>query len=272
MTVPATDDKVRRDVTTPLRLSGVVRAEWVKIRSVRSTYALLIAAVVVSVALSGLIAWATMSTWEDRAEGFEPVSGSLIGLFFGQIAIMVFSILVISAEYTTGSIRGTLIAVPDRTRLLLAKVIITAALALAAGLVMSFGSFFVGQAVYATRGVETTIGADGVLVALLRGGLLICMTGVIALGVGFLARQSSAAIGVTFGIYFLPILFSGFLPEWFQKNVIKYMPNTSSAVMLYPDPAVPDVGVTPMSGFLTLSAWALAMLIPAALLFNRRDS
>src|SRR5690606_1181071 len=136
MTHSTSEDKVRRDAPARLPFGGVVHAEWIKIRSVRSTYALLVIAVVASVAISGLIAWATMSTWEDQAEGFEPVSGSLIGLFFGQIVIMIFSVMVISSEYTTGSIRSTLVAVPDRMVLVAAKAVITAALALAAGLVM----------------------------------------------------------------------------------------------------------------------------------------
>jgi ABC-2 type transport system permease protein len=274
MTVSATEDGVRSTTAQRLRLGQVLLAEWTKTRSVRSTFWLLLAAVVFSITLSGLLAWATVSTWDDQPQaGFEPVSGALVGLVFGQLVVMVFSTLIFTTEYANRSVLNTLTAVPNRTLLLVAKALLVIAITLVIGLIMSFASFFVGQAVYSTEGLETTIGANGVVVALLRGGLLIAMTGLIAMGIGALLRASAAAIATSFSLYFLPILLSGFLPEWWQKNVIKYMPTTSSAVMLYPDPDVPpDIGVTPMSGFLTLCGWALVVLVPAAILLNRRNA
>jgi hypothetical protein len=274
MTVSATEDEVRRTTPNRLRLDHVLLSEWTKTRSVRSTYWLLLAAVLFSITFGGLLAWATVATWEDQQQAaFEPVSGSLTGLVFGQLIVMAFATLIFTNEYANRSMLNTLTAVPNRTLIVIAKALLVIVIGFTIGLVMSFGSFFVGQAIYSTENLETTIGADGVVVALLRGALLIAMTGLIAMGIGALLRQSSAAIATSFSLYFLPILLSGFLPEWWQKNVIKYMPTTSSAVMLYPDPDVPpDIGVTPLSGFLTLCGWALVVLVPATILLNRRNA
>src|SRR5450755_4312871 len=114
---------VRPPQPGPVTQAGwLLRAEWTKLRSVRSTVISLLAFVVVCVGLAAAIAAGTMSRWDrlPRAEhlSFEPASRSLAGLFLGQLVIGVLGALVMSAEYSTGTIRATLSASPQRVTVL----------------------------------------------------------------------------------------------------------------------------------------------------------
>ena len=59
-----------------------------------------------------------------RVATFDPVSSSLRGSLFAQFAVGVIGTLFITSEYTSGSIRTTLTAVPNRFRLIAGKFIV----------------------------------------------------------------------------------------------------------------------------------------------------
>ena len=109
----------------------VLRAEWTKVKTVRSTFATLLAAFVVTVALSAVVCLASKAQWArmsaTQRASFDPTSTSFIGVFLGQLALIAFAVTVIGNEYTTGMIRVTLAAVPRRGRLLAAKATIVTA-------------------------------------------------------------------------------------------------------------------------------------------------
>ena len=113
--------------TTPgqATFANVLRSEWTKIISVRSTVWTVIAMVVTTIGFGVLICWATEFNWDktDASQRalFDPTSTSLTGLAFGQLAVAVLGVMVISTEYSTGGIRTSLTAVPKRFRLLGAK-------------------------------------------------------------------------------------------------------------------------------------------------------
>ena len=141
------------------RFDHVLRSEWTKFWSVRSTIWTFISLIVVTIGISALICLAVAANWDDSAGRPGPVRSrlqSLAGIFLGQMAIIVLGALTISSEYSTGGIRTTLTAVPQRLRLLFAKALVLAVMAFAAGVVTMFPSFWLGQRVLATAdaGIE----------------------------------------------------------------------------------------------------------------------
>src|SRR6202047_1005973 len=132
-----------------LKATSVFRSEWIKLRSVRSTWWTLAAMAVLTVGIA-VIAGATIpSRWASMSEvqrlTFDPTSVSLAGLLFSLLVIGVLGVLVMSAEYGTGTIRSTLAAVPNRPLVLATKAAVFAAVAVVVGELLSFASFLVGQ-------------------------------------------------------------------------------------------------------------------------------
>jgi ABC-type amino acid transport system permease subunit len=128
-----------------------MRAEWTKIRSVRSTVWTLLIFIVVCVGLTALITWLTESHWNgphaasrDASALSDPVGFLLgAGVGLGQLAIAVLGVLVMTSEYSSGVIRASLLAVPRRIPMLAAKVVVFAALLLVVTEIVAFCSFFV---------------------------------------------------------------------------------------------------------------------------------
>src|SRR3954454_127707 len=206
--------------------ANVARSEWTKLWSVRSTRWTLLATILVSVAFTTLFAWGETANWsevdpEQRAN-IDSTSNSLAGLYFGQLAIAVLGALIITAEYSTGGIRTTLTAVPQRLKVLLAKGLTFAVVALVVGLITSFGAFFIGQAFFATVGVEAHLGDPGVTRALIGGGLYILGCGMLGFAVGTLLRHSAGSITTAIGLLFVLPILSNLLPGEWGKTIQRY--------------------------------------------------
>ena len=134
---------------------NLMRAEWTKIRSVRSTVWTLVVFVVVCIGFTALISWLTETHWygpkapaRDARAISDPVGFILgTGIGLGQLAICVLGVLVITSEYSTGVIRASLLAVPRRIPVLAAKAMVFAVLLLVVTEIVAFCSFFVGSAI-----------------------------------------------------------------------------------------------------------------------------
>jgi ABC-2 type transport system permease protein len=157
---------------------GLLRAEWTKIRSVRSTVWTLVIFVVVCIGFTALIAWLTETHWygpkaapRDARAISDPVSFILgTGVGLGQLAIGVLGVLVITSEYSTGVIRASLLAVPRRLPVLAAKAVVFAVLLLIVTEIVAFCSFFVGSAILHAH-VQVALSGSGVTRAVIGAGL-----------------------------------------------------------------------------------------------------
>jgi ABC-2 type transport system permease protein len=256
------------------RFDHVLRAEWTKFWSVRSTMWTFIALVVVTIGISALICLAVAANWDqttaaDRAT-FDPVSVSLVGIFLGQMAIIVLGALVISSEYSTGGIRTTLTAVPQRLRLLFAKALVLAVMAFAAGVVTMFPSFWLGQRVLATAdaGIEVSLGDPQVLRAVLGSALYVAACGLLGFALGALLRHTAGAITTAVGIVFVLPIVSNFLPGTWGDNVGKVL-NAGGSIS---NTKHVDGQLDPWTGYAVFSLWWIVLLTLAAILMRRRDA
>jgi len=264
----------------------VVRSEYTKIRSVRSTYWALLAMIVACVGIGALFSAGDASrvtgavNAADRAAALAHarafnVTGSLMGLLIGQLVIAVLGALTITSEYSTGMIRTSLTTMPRRGTVYAAKAIVFGAIALVAGLVTSFASFFVGQALLSGVHAGTSLAHPGVLRAVIGGGLFLAVCGLLSFGLGAMLRHTAGAIAASVTLLFVVWSLSGFLPSppsgWFgQADIDKWIPfNAGGAIWEH----VSGVNMfSPWIGFAVFCAYAAAAITAGLILFIRRDA
>src|SRR5215831_9416775 len=228
MTVTTQTAGIARGSAAPARpagFGGAVRSEITKIRSVRSTYWTLLALVVVTIGL-GAIACAGAASHPqeiDRAS-FDAVQNSLGGLYVAQLVIAVLGALTITSEYSTGMIRTSLAVQPRRGTVFAAKALVFAAVSLVTGLVASFASFFLGQALMSGHHLSVTLGDPNVLRAVIGGALFLTACGMLAYGLGAILRHTAAAISAAIGLLFVLTVLVQFLPMSWQDHVNKWLP------------------------------------------------
>ncbi len=259
-------------------LGGALRSEWAKLRTVRSTTWSLAVTVVLVIGIGILASAATASRYRtgnvDRLL-FDPTSVSLTGYFVGQLALGVLGVLTLSAEYGTGSIRSTFAAIPRRPLVLLAKVLVFGAVALAVAEVVSFSAFFVGQALLSGSAPTASLSQPGVVRAVAGGGLYLTVLGLLALGLAAIIRHTAAAITTFVGaLLILPLVVSAF-PASIGHPIGKYLPLVIGEAMTATTPrgAHADFlpSFAPWTGFAWLCAYAAGALVIGGIAMVRRD-
>jgi hypothetical protein len=252
-------------------LPRVIRSEWIKLRSVRSTVATLgftaVAVAAVGVLVSMLSSGAAMAS---QGEGVDDAAGnSLFGVMIAQLVLGVLGALLITSEYSTGLIRSTLTAVPKRLPVLWAKVVVVAAVTLATMVAAVSVAFFVGQALYGGAGVGASLADPGVPRALLGAAVFPTAIAVMGLALGVLVRHTPMAVGILVGTLFVaPVLLESLGGFW--AEVSSYLPSEAGEAMitLVEDPAQ----LSPLAGFGVMVGWVGALLAGAAITLKRRDA
>jgi ABC-2 type transport system permease protein len=252
-------------------LGGALRSEFTKIRSVRSTYWTLLAMIVVTIGI-GALACVAATSRPVRGPLADPTQHSLIGLVLGQLIIVVLGALAITSEYSTGMIRTSLSVQPRRGTVLAAKGIVFTLVSLVTGLIASFASFFVGQAILATKNLNTSLGDPNVLRAVLGGGLFLAVCGMLAFGLGTLLRHTAAAISASIGLLFVLFVLVNFLPSNWQNHVDKWIP-FNAGMQVWTTTTDPGAHMfAPWTGFAVFLGYAVIAIIAGAVVFLRRDA
>jgi ABC-2 type transport system permease protein len=256
----------------PAGLGGALRSEFTKIRSVRSTYWTLFAMVVVTIGIGALACVGAINRPHGAGPLADPTQHSLIGLVLGQLIIVVLGALAITAEYSTGMIRTSLSVQPRRGTVLAAKGIVFTLVSLVSGLVASFGSFFIGQAILSTKNLNTSLGDPNVLRAVIGGGLFLAVCGMLAFGLGTLLRHTAAAISASIGLLFVLFVLVNFLPSNWQDHVDKWVP-FNAGMQVWTTASEPGAHMfAPWTGFAVFLGYAVIAIIAGAIVFLRRDA
>ena len=253
----------------------VVRSEWTKLRSVRSTLWSLFVAVLLGIGLPCLFAAVTSSHWgsmgpHERADR-HPLDIALAGVNVSQLAIGVLGVLVISGEYSTGMIRATMSAVPKRLPVLWAKVAVYAAVTFVLMLPAVFISFFASQAILAKHDIlQTSLSAPGVTRAVIGGALYLTVLGVFALGLGAILRNTAGGIALFAGIMFVIPPLMNILPTSWNNAVSPYLPDAAGRDIFSLTTGAHELGH--WAGFGLFCGYAAAAVAIAAVLLARRDT
>ncbi|HEX4539471.1 MAG TPA: hypothetical protein VH112_04435 [Acidimicrobiales bacterium] len=256
------------------RAAGVLRSEWTKFSTVRSSTLTIAALVGVTILIGALTSASEASNWASlspfRRAAFDPTNFSLNGLLFGQLAVGVLGALVMSSEYGTGLIRSTLAAVPNRRLVLGAKAAVLAGVVLLVGEIVSFSSFFLGQAILSGSAPSAGIGDPGVLQAVVGGGLYLAVLALLGLGIATIVRHTAGAISSFVGIVLIAPLIVQALPSSIGDAVGKYLPVNIGHALTSVQPQAH--AFSPWVGFGLLGAYAAVALALGGWLMVRRDA
>jgi len=259
-----------REARKHYRLGDIVRSEWTKFASLRSSRWTLIVFAVTGVGLGILISALTGARWphasaETRAN-WDPTNNTLAGLIPGYLAIPVLGVLMVTSEYTSGSIRSTLAAVPRRPLVLAAKAIVFAGATLVVVEAVSFAAFLLGQQVMGTA-PHAGLDQPGVLRALILSGVFLVLMGLFGLGVGAIIRRSGAAVAAYAGVaVVLPSLLGAFPGDLWRFGPITILANSVGAVRILPG------ALSPWTGFAAMAAYTAVALAVGTVLLVRRDA
>lgn len=251
----------------------VIRSEWTKIRSVASTVWTLSLAVVVTLALGMLISALSKNEFDkmsarDRTD-FDPTFISFAGMSLGQLAMIVFGVLVVSNEYSTGMIRSSLAAVPQRGTFLFSKIAVATGLALVVGMATSFAAFFLGQAMLGEH--RAHIGDTGVLRAVLGGGIYMTLIAMFSMGVAVMLRSPMLSLGILMPFFFLISNILGNVDA--TKKIGQFLPDQAgSKIMQVVTPVNDDTPYGPWGGLGIMALWVLAVIAGGYALLKKRDA
>lgn len=252
----------------------LMHAEWIKLRSLRSSRWTLAALVIVSIGLGVLMSAEAATHWSDLSPAdkasWDPTNSSLAGTVFGQLAVAVFGVLAITAEYSSGTIRSSVAAAPRRTPMLAAKTSVYGGVALVIGEVVSFTSYFIGQAIFSGRAPYSHIGDPGVARAIAMTGAYLAFVCLIAMALGVALRHTAGAITAVVTILLLLPAVIIALPASLEHSLGRFLPQqiaASSTGAVLPEPH----NFSPWVGFGLLATYAALALGSALWIFARRD-
>jgi ABC-2 type transport system permease protein len=270
---PAARQRLLPPETGRAGFADALRSEFTKIRSTRSTYWTLLALIVVCIGIGALATVGTASHPNGiSAAQFDSTQQSLAGLYVGQLVIAALGALTITSEYSTGMIRTSLTVQPRRGVVFAAKAVVFAMVTLIVGLIASFGSFFVGQAILSSAHLSASLGQPNVLRAVIGGALFLTACGMLAYGLGAILRHTAAAISAAIGLLFVLTVLVQFLPQSWQDNVDKWMPALAGSQIWTTKATSGPHMFSAWGGFAVLAGWAVVAIIAGLFLFRTRDA
>ncbi|MEO1062882.1 MAG: ABC transporter permease [Actinomycetota bacterium] len=253
-----------------IRTRDVIRGEWIKFWSVRSTSITLVAAAVATVAF-GMIFSAVADSDEQAGPAAlltDPVEVALGGIGLTEMIVGVLGVLFVAGEYSTGLIRTTFAAVGRRSRVIAGKIAVISASTFAIMSVGVVGAVVLGQAVYA--GSEATVALTDALDVVF--GTTVYLTGIALIGIalGFILRSTAAGIATLVGGVFIGPNLLNLLPDSITDVFLKYLPSEAGSAIMsrVSDPDLLSTG----AGYAVFGAWVIGLLAVAGVLVARRDA
>jgi ABC-2 type transport system permease protein len=263
----------------PAGLSGTVRSEFTKIRSVRSTYWSLFLLVAAGIAWSVAFCAGEAAHWPHMAApakaGFDPTQSSIVGLaLLGQLVIVVLGTICVTSEYSTGMMRTSLTVMPRRPVLYAAKAAVFAAIALVVAFLTSFAAFFIGQALLSSTHTSATLSQPNVLRAVTVAALYVALCGLFSFGLGAILRSTAGAMAAAYGALFLVPQLAKALPSGWYADVVRWLPggDVVNAITSAQTSSLSPNMFSAWGEFAVFGGYTVIVLVVGAVLFARRDA
>ena len=255
------------------RYTDAVLSEWTKFRSVRSTYWTFFVAALLGVGLSALICAISASHYHTDPEirfGWNPTDRSIRSLELAQLAFAVLGVLVVTSEYSTGMIRTSLAAVPRRTRMMTAKLLVFAIAALVVGEIIAFAAFLLGQALIHGQAPSASLHQHLVLRVVIGAGLYLTLIGVMGGAFAIILRHAAAGIAVVVAMLFILPGVAFALPTSWSRPIEEYWPTNAGQQVTMVHHG--SHALAAWTGFGEMVAFVAVVLVVALYLLERRDA
>jgi ABC-2 type transport system permease protein len=264
----------RRAAVRAATFADVLRSEWVKLRSVRSTFWALTVTIVLGIALGAVISAAAAHGYARSSVAarlnWDPTGVSQSGVAIASLAIVALGVLCISSEYSSGMIRTSLIAVPKRGRVLAAKSLVFAGVTFVVGEVTCFAAFFAGQALISGHAPRAAIGDPGVVRAVAGGGLYLTALAVLSVAAGTLLRRPAAAIASMIAVLLVLPGIAQALPDSWRHPVTEFWPTQAGSQLTNVHHSAHTL--QPWPGFGVMCLFVAIVYAIAWTLLDRRDA
>ena len=255
--------------TPRLSAGGILKSEWIKLRSVRSPLWSYGIAILVTVGFAALLSIPIGEQALGSADAATELGmNATTGVQFSQIVVAVLGVLVITGEYSTGMIRSTLAAVPGRFGALAGKVVALFIATFVVAVIASIFAFGVSSIMYVSRDVSASILDEQVVLPILGGALYLGLLALLALGLGTILRSSAGGIAAVLGVLFLlPLLFALIPFDW-AADVAPFMFGTAGVAFWHPEASAMEW----WQNLLITIGWVVVSLGAGAALLRRRDA
>jgi ABC-2 type transport system permease protein len=269
-TVPATRAAARPSSDVRVTFGRLVKSEWIKLWSVRSTWWVLPITVVAQAGIAWMIAYFGVQEMDDAGVGYVVTAANVVGgIQFAQLAMCVLAVLTITGEYSTGMIRSTLTAAPTRLPALFSKGLVVVVVAFATGIVGTLVSWAV---TYPVLGEAHRVDLGDVVNQriLLGAPLYLAAIALLAYGIGAMLRHSAGALATVLGLLLVVQGVFASIPWVVFEKISPYLPMSAGSQLV--QTSGPDAVLTPWQGYGVLVLWGVAALAGAAVLIRRRDA
>ena len=256
----------------PVNLRRVTRSEWIKFWTLRSTRAVLAAAIASMLVTALIVAYNTRHLSSNLQPDDIAPSATLQGYYLGQLLIGALGVLFVTGEYGTGMIRSTLVAVPRRLPVLWAKLAVFVAVTAASMIPVSVVAFVSAQALLSRYRTGLSLGDPTVWRIVIGTGVYLTLLGVIGGTLGWIVRSTPGGLVTYFAVVVvLPLLFGDVLGRWGQE-VAQFLPSQAGASFSTSIPESPQYSLSPWVGLLVLVGWVAVSVAIAAGVLRRRDA
>jgi ABC-2 type transport system permease protein len=274
-TRPATPFPARTRLTS----GGVLTSEWVKFRTLRSTWWTVGTTVVVMVLFSIMMAASLnfAATQPERAGELGDVStvqAIVLGYIFAQLALAVLGALSVTTEYSTGMVRSTFSAVPTRLPALWAKSAIIAVVTFVVAVVGLAASYLVTAPMLSGNDLVPDLGDHVVQRVLLACAGYLTLVAIIGVSVATIVRHSAGAIFTLAAVLFVVPMITEFISQDWVQDIVRFLPmNLGTAMMAVTEADAGRVDVlAPGAAAIAMVVWTAVPLTAAAILVKRRDA
>jgi ABC-type transport system involved in multi-copper enzyme maturation permease subunit len=258
-------------------LVGVARSEWTKIRSLRSTSWTLLVTAVLTIGLGSLF---SLGRTSGRAAGRDAITASFNAagfafnaLFLSQLAIGVLGVLIITAEYSSGMIRTSFTAVPQRGSLLAVKASVFGLVTFVVSVLTTFVTFFASQAILnrGTLNLGVSITSPHALRIVIGAALYLTVCALLGVALGALLRSTAAAITALAGLLFILPILMNFLPvSWHRDAIAQWLPSNAGIQII--EKTAQPLQFGPVVGLAVFAGWVVVAFVAALVLLRRRDA
>jgi ABC-type transport system involved in multi-copper enzyme maturation permease subunit len=253
----------------------LITAEWTKIRSLRSTIWTVTLTIALSAGLAYLIGFSFRSRFadltQDQRDRFDPLFATFYSLTLGQLALVALAVLLVTGEYSSGTIRASLAATPRRNRFYTAKVLAGALLSLSVAVITVLVTFAAAQAGLGPHG--TSLGANGALTAAFGACVYLTLIYLLATGLAALLRNAIPTLGILLPLLFLGSQGLGNVPT--LKTFTQYLPDQAGAVIMHLSGPAADPRFArpygPWTGLAIMGLWTATALLAGYLSLRHRD-
>ncbi|MCY7411924.1 MAG: ABC transporter permease [Salinibacterium sp.] len=263
-----------------LSFARVLRSEWIKFTTIRSTLWGVALAIVGGAGLAGLMSYAflvgpSLDSTLTAAEMFSEIGdrpalaviGFDIKLTYALVAIL--GVLLISTERASGLWNTTLVAVPSRTPALTAKLLLSGVAGTLLGFVAAVATVLITAPTFAHYGFEQSL-FDPILAQVVVGAAVFTgLIGVMSTAVASVVRSTAAGAGIVLGLFLIVPSILGLVPGEFASRLAQLLPSAAGIMLLKP---VDAVGWSTLAtGFLVFLGWVVASVALALVLLKRKD-